>query len=71
MRSSLAKIKTEGRFLEVQELFDLKRSLETIMAIVRFLSNQREEAFPTLKKLLEQVEVFPYVKDRIDSYNFV
>ena len=67
LRSALAKIKTEGRFLEVQELFDLKRSLETIMAIVRFLSNQREEAFPTLKKLLEQVEVFPYVKDRIDQ----
>lgn len=67
LRPALSKIKTEGRFLEVQELFDLKRSLETIMAIVRFLTNQKDETFPTLKKLLEQVKVFPYVKERIDQ----
>ncbi len=67
LRPALAKIKTEGRFLDVQELFDLKRSLDTIAAIVRFLTNQKDEQFPTLKQLLEQVKVFPYVKERIDQ----
>ncbi|WP_372775030.1 endonuclease MutS2 [Mangrovibacterium sp.] len=67
MRPALSKIKTEGRFLDVSELFNLKRSLETIMAIVRFLTQQKEESYPNLKKLLEQVQVFPYVKDRIDQ----
>jgi len=67
MRPALIKIRTEGRFLDVSELFNLKRSLETIMAIVRFIKQQKEEKYPTLKKLLEQVQVFPYVKDRIDQ----
>ncbi|WP_163712343.1 endonuclease MutS2 [Mangrovibacterium lignilyticum] len=67
MRPALAKIKTEGRFLDTNELFNLKRSLETIMAIVRFLTQQKEESYPTLKKLLEEVQVFPYVKQRIDQ----
>ncbi|WP_321286181.1 Smr/MutS family protein [uncultured Sunxiuqinia sp.] len=67
LRQSLSKIKTEGRFLEVLELFDLKRSLETITAIVRFLGNQKEELYPNLKKLVQPVQVFPYIKDRIDQ----
>lgn len=67
LRPALAKIKTEGRFLEVHELFDLKRSLETITSIVRFLHNQNEERYPTLKQLPGRVQVFPYLKDRIDQ----
>jgi len=67
LRPALSKIKTEGRFLEVHELFDLKRSLETISAIVRFLNNQKDEAYPTLKQLLEGVNVFPYIRERIDQ----
>ena len=66
LRDSLSKIRTEGRFLEVGELFDLKRSLETISGIVRFLQNQDETRFPTLKKLIRNVQLFPYIKDRID-----
>ena len=67
LRQALHKIRIEGRFLEVFELFDLKRSLETITAIVRFLKNASEEAFPTLKVLLAEVQMFPYVLSRIDS----
>ena len=67
MRPALAKIKTEGRFLDVNELFNLKRSLETIMAIVRFLNLQKDEVYPMLKQLLGQLQVFPYVKERIDQ----
>ncbi len=66
LRDSLSKIRTEGRFLEVGELFDLKRSLETISGIVRFLQNQDETRFSTLKKLIRNVQLFPYIKDRID-----
>lgn len=67
LRPALGKIKTEGRFLEVHELFDLRRSLETITAIVRLLHNQQEERYPSLKKLLGQVQVFPFVKERIEQ----
>ncbi len=36
VRDSLNKIRIEGTFLEVHELFDLKRSMESISAITRF-----------------------------------
>lgn len=67
LRDALSKIRIEGRFLEVQELFDLKRSLETISGIVRFLKQTKEEQLPCLKRLLSGVQVYPYVIDRIDA----
>jgi DNA mismatch repair protein MutS2 len=67
LREALAKIRIEGRFLEVEELFDLKRSLETISGIVRFLKQTKEEQLPCLKRLLSGVQVYPYVIERIDT----
>ncbi len=67
LRPSLQKIKTEGRFLEVNELFDLRRSLEALRGIVRFFRNQKAEAYPLLKEKTGRVAVFPYIVDRIDA----
>ena len=38
LRNALKKIKMEGRYLEAAELFDLKRSLESVRAIVTFFN---------------------------------
>jgi len=67
LREALKKIRIEGRFLEVTELFDLKRSLESVRAIVFFFNKQEEEVFPRLKKKTTGVQVFPYIYDRIDN----
>jgi DNA mismatch repair protein MutS2 len=67
LREALVKIRIEGRFLEIMELFDLKRSLETISGIVRFLKQAKDEQFPCLKRLLSNVQVYPYVIERIDN----
>jgi len=66
LRGALQKIKIEGRFLEPTELFDLKRSLEAVRAIVQFFLKQEEELFPRLKHKTARVQVFPYIYDRID-----
>ena len=66
LRPSLSKIKTEGRFLEVRELFDLRRSLETISQLIAFLLRQKQETFPGLHRIAASVSGYPYVKDRID-----
>src|SRR5690606_8029884 len=66
LRSALQKIRIEGRFLEAEELFDLKRSLEAVRAIVQFFQKQEEHVFPLLKRKTERVQVFPYIYDRID-----
>ena len=66
LREALQKIRLEGRFLEPEELFDLKRSLESVRAIVNFFSKQEDEVFPILKQKTSRVQVFPYIYDRID-----
>jgi DNA mismatch repair protein MutS2 len=67
LRSALQKIKIEGRFLEAEELFDLKRSLESVRAIVQFFKKQEDHVFPLLKKKTERVQIFPYIYDRIEA----
>lgn len=67
LREALQKIRIEGRFLEPTELFDLKRSLEAVRAIVNFFNKQEEEIFPLLKNKTSKVQVFPYIYDRIDN----
>lgn len=66
LRAGLNKIRTEGRFLEPEELFDLKRSLESLRAIVQFFKKQDEKIFPLLKKKTDKVQIFPYIYDRIE-----
>ncbi|WP_297091305.1 Smr/MutS family protein [uncultured Draconibacterium sp.] len=66
LRDALQKIRLEGRFLEPAELFDLKRSLESVRAIVNFFNKQDEEVFPILKQKTSQVQVFPYIYDKIE-----
>ena len=67
VRPALQKIKVTGTFLEVHELFDLKRSLETIRAIVNFFRSREEEEFPRLRDVVRDVQLFPFVYDRIDQ----
>ena len=56
VRPSLKRVRIEGMYLDEQELFDLRRSLETIRDIVRFLHRNEDEEendapHPSLKRL--------------------
>jgi DNA mismatch repair protein MutS2 len=63
---TLDKIKIEGTFPEVQEVFDIKRSLETLKAIINFFKSRKDENFPVLKSMCGQIKMYPYVLDAID-----
>lgn len=67
LRQSLKKIKIEGTFLEVIELFNLRRSLETLKAIVNFFRGDTGERFPLLKKLSGDIQIFNDTLKLIDS----
>ena len=73
VRPSLKRIRIEGMYLDEQELFDLRRSLETIRDIVRFLhrNNEDEEEsdspYPSLKRLAGDIAVFPQLIGKIDG----
>ena len=72
MRQSVSRIRLEGTMMEIEELFDLKRSLETIIAIVAFLSRsnsteggEEKHLFPALYNLVDGISTFPLLVKRI------
>lgn len=74
VRSSLKRIRVEGIYMDESELFDLRRSLETIRDVVRFLrqtdDEEDEEAhspYPALYELAGEVMVFPMLIARIND----
>ena len=73
VRQSIVRIRLENTHLEEDELFDLRRSLETIGGIVTFLNKNSgdeekpEYAYPALHRLTADVQTFPAIIRRIDS----
>lgn len=77
VRPSLKRIRIEGMYLNEQELFDLRRSLETIRDIVRFLQRTDDEEepdeddsnspYPALHELAKDIMVFPQLITRINN----
>lgn len=66
VRDCLRKIAVEGTYLTSAELFDLRRSVETIGLLVRFFNNKEEEQYYYLKKLASDVFIFPELLALID-----
>ena len=78
VRSALKHIRIENTFLDVQQLFDLQRSLQTIILIVAFLrkTDNGEEAaedenvvykYPMLHALSDGIVTYPGLVKRIDQ----
>lgn len=67
-RDSLKKIRIEGTWMDENELFDLRRSLQTINDIVRFLTGDEENiSYPALRELAGDILTFPQIIRNIDS----
>ncbi|MFW5820776.1 MAG: endonuclease MutS2 [Bacteroidota bacterium] len=64
---SLSKARVEGRFLEVFELVNLKKALESVRAILNFFKKDENDKYPELKKLAREVKFFPAVHDRLNQ----
>ena len=62
----LNKIRIEGTFPEVPEVFDLKRSLETVKTILNFFRNKDDVKYPVLRSMCSSVKTYPYVLEAID-----
>ena len=83
MREEISRLRLEGTHLEEEELWNLKRSLETIHNIIIFLCRDGEEAadgsmtykYPTLQRLTEDICIFPNIIRRIgqivDKYGHI
>ena len=75
MRESITRIRLVGTHLEENEVFDLRRSLETISNIVIYLNkgnaSENDEkvtyTYPALQRLTTDIMTFPAMIRRIDS----
>ena len=79
VREAVSRIRLEGTHLEEDEVWDLRRSLETIANIVKYLNRTSDEddaereglepdyPYPALHRLTEGVTTFPAMIRRIDS----
>ena len=67
VRDSLKKIRIEGSYLLERELFDIRRSLDTINAIVRFFNSPTPSLYPYLQELTLDVATFPKHTKQIDG----
>ena len=73
VRESVARIRMENTHLEENELWDLRRSLETIGIVVTFLNKNNGDdenpdyLYPALHRMAENVQTFPAMIRRIDS----
>jgi len=71
VRSSLKRVRIEGLFLDEHEIFDLRRSLETIRDIIRFLKRNDDDdesdiPYPSLRRLAGDIVSFPQLISQID-----
>lgn len=69
VRYSLKRIRPEGTWLDEKELFDLKRSLQTIHDIIHFFrpDDEDEIKYPALTALAGDILVFPQLIKKIDT----
>ena len=81
VRQAVSRIRLEGTHLEEDEVWDLRRSLETISNIVKYLNRGEQSSasssdeepeemvypYPALHRLTEGVVTFPAMIRRIDS----
>lgn len=68
VRESVARLRLEGTHMEEGEVFDLRRSMETICNIVKILTESDDAAckYPALNRLAADVMTFPELIRQID-----
>jgi len=63
---ALTRIRLEGTCLEIEELFDLRSSLSTIINLLSFFKRKESEDYPTLRKLCSDIIVDNSILNRLD-----
>ena len=70
VRPALHRASIEGLYMDEGELFDLRRSLDTISQIIAFFRNDdesEESRYPNLEALASGAQAFPTLTRRIDG----
>jgi DNA mismatch repair protein MutS2 len=65
---TLSKIKIEGAYPELAELFDLKKSIGTHKSVFNFIKSRNSDKmlFPHLEEVIKGIALFPFIFDLCD-----
>ena len=63
----LIHLKIAGTFPEVEELFNLMRSLDTIKALYSFFKERSENKYPSLWQIAKNLQLYPFINTKINS----
>lgn len=63
----LYKAKIEGAFLEAEDLFGLKCTMETVHQVIHFFKIKTEEKYPQLLQLCEQITYHKFIVSTLDE----
>ncbi len=67
IRNALEKIKIEGTHPEIEDVYNLRINQSSVKKIISFLkSKQDEEKYAHLYQLTKNVNVYPFINERID-----
>ncbi len=62
----LKKLRVEGTYPEIHEIFDMKKFLECLKSVLSYFKSREEVRYPELKSLAAGVKYYQYVADAID-----
>ena len=63
----LARGRIEGTYLEIQDFIGIRGNLRSIKHLQVFFSKSKDELYPNLKKLLREINIYPFIQDRLDQ----
>lgn len=69
VREAVSRLRLAGTHIDERELFDLRRSQQTVIELVALLNKRDDEEYryPTLQQLTEDVQTLPLLMRRIDQ----
>ena len=63
---TLNKLRIEGTYPEIQELFDIKRALDCLKSVLNYFRSREESRYPALKSRAAGIKYYSYVADAIE-----
>ncbi|MBP1637850.1 MAG: Smr protein/MutS2 [Bacteroidetes bacterium] len=67
VRDAFSRVQVVGLYIDENEIYELRRSLEAVRKLILFITRQDENLFPQLHSLISGISSFENIIKRIDA----
>ncbi len=67
LREELRRIRVEGAFITQEMMFDLRSSLATMTAIVKFIKSYKETDIPSVREIIAGIHIEPWITKKLEG----